>query len=189
MASINQLSGGEYSCLVSDANNCHTELITVELSEPAMPLLLDSASVIDNYVCNDSSGSVTLSVSGGTPGYQFLWNTGDSNEILENLAEGQYECTITDENGCFFNTGSFIINSPPNDLNLMSDSTPENAGFGDGTATVTPSGGTPPYDYSWDENAASQTDSTATNLMSGTYEVTVSDASGCISTAANDITV
>ena len=82
-ASINQLSGGEYSCLVSDANNCHTELINVELSEPAMPLMLDSATVIDNFICNDSSGSVTLFVSGGTPGYQFLWNTGDNSEIIE----------------------------------------------------------------------------------------------------------
>src|SRR3990172_1154556 len=53
-------------------------------------------------------------------------------------------------------------------------------GENDGSATVTPSGGTPAYTYSWNTNPV-QTDSTATGLTAGFYNVTVTDAAGCIS--------
>jgi len=50
-----------------------------------------------------------------------------------------------------------------------------------GTATATPNG-VSPYQYSWNTSPA-QTTQTATNLPAGTYTVTVTDASGCVSTA------
>ena len=52
-------------------------------------------------------------------------------------------------------------------------------GSSDGEATVTPTGGTPPYSFSWDANATNQTDSIATGLTAGSYDVTVADANGC----------
>lgn len=56
------------------------------------------------------------------------------------------------------------------------------AGNADGTATATPSGGTPPYNYYWSPSA--QTTSTIVNLAPGTYCVTISDANGCTATTA-----
>ncbi len=56
------------------------------------------------------------------------------------------------------------------------------AGANDGTATVNPSGGTPPYTYGWNTNLGIQTTSTATGLSAGTFTVTVTDANGCILT-------
>ena len=53
----------------------------------------------------------------------------------------------------------------------------------DGTATVIPSGGTAPYTYQWDGNAANQTTLTAVNLCPGTYSVIVYDSK------SNDITL
>jgi hypothetical protein len=55
-------------------------------------------------------------------------------------------------------------------------------GGNDGSATVTATGGTAPYTYSWNTNPV-QTGATASGLMAGTYTVTVTDAGGCVATA------
>ncbi len=187
MAMITQLSGGIYTCQVTDANNCITEEISVEIMEPEFPLTIDSTLIIDNFYCNDSTGSISLYLSGGTPLYSYNWNNGDSTSIIENLGEGSFDCTITDVNGCFLNSAEFFVESPLDDLDLNTNSTPETLGFSDGTATVIPIGGTPPYSYLWDDNAASQTDSTAVDLMTGTYEVTVTDFRGCTSVTTVEV--
>ena len=41
-----------------------------------------------------------MSVSGGTGGYEILWNTGDSEFELAGLEIGTYSATITDDNNC-----------------------------------------------------------------------------------------
>jgi PKD repeat protein len=70
------------------------------------------------------------------------------------------------------------VNALPN-LSSTS-STDETCATNDGTATVSPSGGSGSYTYLWDIAAASQTTPTATALAAGTYGVTVTDAvSGC----------
>ncbi len=186
-ATINQLSEGLYTCQVSDANNCIIEEISVEIIEPQAPLTLDSVLIIDNFYCNDSLGSVALYLNGGTPSYYFQWNNGDSTSTIENLEQGLYECTITDENGCFLNTEELFVDGPPDDLFLNTNSSPETIGFSDGTAIVIPSGGTTPYNYLWDDNAGSQMDSVAVDLMAGNYEVTVTDARGCFSIASVEV--
>ena len=68
---------------------------------------------------------------------------------------------------------TFKISSTPS---LSLSQTPINNG-NDGTATVSISGGVPPYTYAWNNNAGSS--STATNLSDTTYRVTVTDGSGC----------
>jgi len=51
-------------------------------------------------------------------------------------------------------------------------------GAADGTATVTPTGGTSAYTYAWSDSFG-QTGATATGLLAGTYTVTVTDANAC----------
>ncbi len=186
-ATISQLSGGIYICEVTDANNCITEEITIEITEPDSPLNLDSISIVDNINCNDSIGSITLYMSGGTPLYNFLWNNGGNTATIENLEEGFYECTITDQNGCFYNTDLFNVLGPLDDLELDTSSTPETLGASNGTATVAVNGGTPPYTFLWDSNTGFQVDSIAVDLTTGSYTVTVTDASGCTSVATVEV--
>jgi len=56
------------------------------------------------------------------------------------------------------------------------------SGLCDGTATVTASGGTPPYTYVWDGNTLNQTTQTAVGLCPGTYSVNVFDSLGTMTT-------
>ncbi|WP_424108311.1 SprB repeat-containing protein, partial [Pseudomonas viridiflava] len=55
-----------------------------------------------------------------------------------------------------------------------------------GSATVSATGGTGPYTYSWSPSGG--TAATATGLAAGTYTVTVTDANGCTATRAFTIT-
>lgn len=186
-SAITQLSGGIYICEVSDANFCVTEEIVVEIIEPDMPLNVDSVLVTDVFLCNDSTGSISVFMGGGTPEYNYLWSNGDTTGAIENLHPGFYEFTVTDQNGCFLNSETYQIDTPPDDIELVTGSTPETLGFSNGTATVEASGGTPPYIYQWDGNANSQIDPTATGLSTGAYEVTVTDARNCIAVASVEV--
>ena len=56
-----------------------------------------------------------------------------------------------------------------------------------GSATVSPSGGVPPYSYSWNSSPI-QTTQTATGLRAGVYTVTVTDSRGTMTTANATIT-
>ncbi len=64
-------------------------------------------------------------------------------------------------------------------LNLTSSSDVDNCGNNMATATATPGGGTAPYTYLWDAAAGNQTTQTATGLGAGTYNVVVTDNTGC----------
>lgn len=59
-------------------------------------------------------------------------------------------------------------------------------GMSNGTATVTPTGGTPPYSYFW--SPGGQTNGTASGLSVGSYTATVTDANSCVATTVVTIT-
>jgi PKD repeat protein len=71
-------------------------------------------------------------------------------------------------------TNYITVNAAPN-LTTTSQ-TGETCSGNDGTATVTPSGGSGTYSYLWDVAAANQTTATAAGLAAGTYNVVVTDA-------------
>jgi hypothetical protein len=92
------------------------------------------------------------------------------------LASGNYSVTITDGANCVFNT-NFNINQPDSITTTLTATITTDCNGNDGTATVTTTGGTPNYNYLWSNN---DNTSTATNLISGTHYVTVTDANNCI---------
>jgi gliding motility-associated-like protein len=103
------------------------------------------------------------------------------------MPPGNYVVTVTDANGCVA-TVNVTISEPPlltasiNQFNNVSC-----FGFNDGSATVTPAGGTPNYSYSWN-TVPVQTTQTASGMSPGNYVVTVTDSNGCVVTANITIT-
>ena len=170
------LTAGTYTVLVTDDNGC-TASTSVQITEPPV-LSLDAVST--DALCNQASdGEATVTPSGGTSPYSYLWDdpNGQTTATASNLLAGTYTPTVTDANGCTEEI-SITINEPPALVLDTEGTDPDCNDSGDGTATVTPSGGTAPYTYLWDD-PNNQTGSTATGLDGGTYTPTVTDANGC----------
>jgi PKD repeat protein len=115
------------------------------------------------------------------------WDFGDGSPLGNSQSPsytyttpGDYtaELTMTDGFGCDYVTTTLITILP--DITMDMDSAGVSC-FGDmdGTGTSTPTNGTGPYTYSWDDTG-NQTTATAAGLAPGAYVVTVTDNLGCI---------
>ncbi len=171
---INGLSAGTYTVYVTDSKGC-TTLNTVTINQPT-PLALTVTPV--NVSCRGANnGSATITVSGGTPGYTQTWSTGSTAASVSNLSPGTYYVIVRDSKNCA-QTVYFTITQPATFLTSTATQTNVSCfGGTNGTATVTGTGGTPGYTYSW--NSLGILGPTATNLSAGTYSVSISDSKGC----------
>ena len=168
------LSVGTYSVTVTDADGC-TGTFSDLVKQPPV---LTSTITPTNVNCNGgSNGSVNLSVGGGTSPYTFLWSTNATTQNISNLPAGNYSVIITDANGCTA-TNSVVVNQPTLLTSTINKTDVTCNGLCNGTATANPSGGTPPYFYSW-QTGPVQTTQTATGLCPATYNVNISDNNNC----------
>ncbi|MCB9330082.1 MAG: SprB repeat-containing protein [Lewinellaceae bacterium] len=177
---INGLFGDTYTVTVTDAGGC-TKTIAAIINEPD-PLY--ATGIKTNVSCNGAStGSIDLSVSGGTPGYSYSWSNlpgSPDPQGQSGLAAGTYTVTVTDFNGCT-TTASTTITQPPA-LNLSTNVTNVLcAGASTGSIDLTVSGGIPSYSYAWSNGPTSQDIS---GITAGTYTVTVTDINGCAKTTS-----
>jgi len=176
-ASISNLTPGNYSVTITDANNC-TLSKNFSITQPSA-VLAATTNKTDILCYGGNSGSAGVTVSGGTPGYSYVWNTGATTASISNLAPGSYSVTITDANNCTL-TKNVTITQPSAALSATTAQTDVQC-YGSGTATagVTVAGGTAPYTYLW---SSGQTTASISNIASGNYSVTVTDANNCILT-------
>ncbi|MBL4578484.1 MAG: T9SS type A sorting domain-containing protein, partial [Flavobacteriales bacterium] len=181
------LCAGTFDFAVEDANGC-SDTATVIITEPLA--LVASISGSNDASCNGvCDGDATGTATGGTAPYTYLWDDplAQTTATATNLCAGSYDFTVTDQNGCIHSV-TVVIGQPALLTSAMTDSTNNSCnGSCDGTATVTAAGGTAPYFYNWDAPGG-QTDTTATGLCAGIWTVEVTDADGCIDTAAVTIT-
>ncbi|WCM41013.1 glycine-rich protein [Flavobacterium sp. CBA20B-1] len=170
------LSAGTYSVLVTDhTGNTITENFTI--TEP--DALIATISQSTDITCNAASdGTATVSVAGGTAPYTYLWSNGMMNNMATNLNVGNYTVSITDANGC--KTTASVSIAQPTALAITGTATNISCfGQNDGAITVSASGAVAPYSYSWSNG---QSGTSLSNLSSGTYTVTITDANGCSKT-------
>lgn len=167
------LCPGTYTVQVTDASGCVVQQ-TVTVNEPTE--ISETAALTDTD-CGVCNGSATLTVSGGTGPYTYDWSNGDNTATATNLCAGTYDVDITDANGCTVTDQVSISSSGGPSGQNVAITPPSCPGACDGSATVTVSGGTPPYSYFWVTLPASG--STQNNLCAGHYIVQASDATGC----------
>ncbi|MBL0308417.1 MAG: gliding motility-associated C-terminal domain-containing protein [Bacteroidetes bacterium] len=127
-------------------------------------------------VCSGAStGSITAIVIGGTSPYSYSWNIGGSSPTKNNLAAGNYEVIITDAQNCHTTKSTVIAESPKMVLN-ESVTDVKCHGENSGSINIQSSGGTAPYSFLWSGGSTSQN---RTGLISGNYQLTVTDANSC----------
>ena len=175
---INQASN-TYTVTVTDFSGCSTTatyFIPTTTNNPSITL------TPVNATCGQNNGAVQLDVS--PPGsYTFSWSNGASSEDLSNLLADTYNVTVTDVNNCIATAGTVVLNNNVS-FSLSAVSDPN-------TSCLLPNGAinlsvNPPgaYIFAWTGGATTED---LFNLSGGTYNVTVTDAAMCTTTASFEV--
>jgi len=165
------LSAGQYFIQFSDSNgNVWIDTITVGAPDS----LTFSASIVNATSAIANDGSIDLTVTGGTPGYTYLWSNGATTEDISSLTSGNYCVTVTDTNGCLDSTCFFVDSSVVTVPMVVTNNISNLSCFGDssGAIDLTVTGGVPPYAFAWSTGATSED---LSGLSGGLYMVTITD--------------
>lgn len=164
-----------------------TYSVTLVISCPkdsiTLPVIVSNSSLPSSTSTTICSGATATLTAGG--GISYSWNTGaTTSSINVSPTSNTTYSVIVDNGGC---KDTIPMNVVVSGVVLTYSVTPANCfGSNDGTSTISASGGTSPYNYSWSSGG---TNATATGLSAGNYTVTVTDASGgCASTQTVNIT-
>ena len=175
MPTATNLSAGNYAVTVTDAAGCTATAIAT-LSQPS-PLTLNLISKTDVSCYGASDGSATISATGGNGNFSYQWSSGSVSAVAQGLSGLEYTITVTDMNGCTSTSSVTILEPSELTATILSENATCN-GFADGSAQVIPAGGISPYQFTW---SSGSTTSSVTNLLTGSYFITVTDANGCTS--------
>jgi hypothetical protein len=180
---ITNLSAGSYSLTVTDLNGCIVNGGPYSVTNSGGPNLDESNVVITNLLCDGTLGAISGITSSGT-GLIYSWSNGGGSTLdASGLAAGTYVLTVTDGNGCTYNSSPYVINPlVPFDMDLLGilvtqTSCTSNTGTVSGITIV---GGVNPV-VSWTNSAGTYSATTLDiiNLPFGTYTITASDDQGC----------
>ena len=175
------LSAGTYSILVQGSvSNCISSQ-NVTITQPTASLSLVALKA-DSVICNGGTALVTLTVSGGTSPYTYVWSANTSTISSATYLAGIYSVTINDDNGCSLPVQSFTVVEAPV-LSIASIlTTTTGCALSNGSATLTPLGGwSSSYTYMITDNTPSVISNTnsASGLSVGSYTAVITDALGC----------
>lgn len=165
---------GTYTLKVTNSQNGCTALDSLTIVQA--PPVTASVTQIVHVACNGTAtGSATVKPGGGNGAYVYAWSNGSNSATATGLSAGLYTVTVTDSDGC--SAGDVVLINQPSALQTIVNITHQTIfGLNNGTAGVSPSGGTTPYTYKWNTGALT---STIINLAPGSYTVTITDNKGC----------
>ncbi len=174
------LAAGTYTVTVRDALLSTFDVI-VTITQPASSVGGSITSQTDVLCFGSSTGSLTVTGSGGTSPYLYKLGAGSyqASGIFGTLAAGSYTVTVQDANLCTFDV-AVIITQPPVTLtgSIVSKTDISCNGSANGSVTIAGSGGTSPYTYSLN-GGTFQISGAFNGLTSATYTITVRDANLC----------
>jgi gliding motility-associated-like protein len=175
------LSAGTYTVTVTDAHQC-TVTVSATITQP---LALNHTTSVQNASCNHPNVSATITETGGTSPFSYVWSpSGGNGKTANNLAGGNYIVSVTDQHGCVDTVHVSIANSPGITATLTSNNV-SCFGGNNGSATVSVSVGTAPYTYAWTPSGG--TGATANGLTAGIYTVSITDSQQCTTTVTATI--
>lgn len=188
-AAINNLSGGTYIVVVTDANFCTS-------SDTTMLANVDPLSFSDTTLTNPScfgysNGGIALGVIGGTPVYSYTWSVPqapNSPVVPPLLPAGVYGVTVTDSQDCTL-TGEFTLIDPAAIAVITTSSAPVSCfGVCDGAATLQVNNGlNSDFTFSWEDGGS--TDSVRVDLCAGLTSVTITELSAAQCFTIHDVTI
>jgi hypothetical protein len=177
---ITSQTSGVKTVTVTDANSC-TSTKTVNINQPAA---LVTSTAVTNILCNgQNNGSATVTASGGTGSYTYLWSTAATTSVITGQTSGVKTVTVTDANNCT-STKSVSITQPAA-ISITPSQTNITCVNPLGTASVLVSGGSGGFTYTWSPSGGNA--ATAAGLTAGIYSCTTKDLNNC--TAMTSVTI
>ena len=185
---FNNLGAGTYTFTTKDKNGC-TSSNTVVISQPAVVSFTTAQTNINCF--GASTGSITVTGSGGTGTLQYSDNNGTSYQLsnfFSNLPSGNYTVIVKDANGCLSPSKIITITQPAAALtsSISAQTNVKCFGGSTGSVTVAAAGGTSTYSYTL--GGVTNTTGTFSALAAGTYTVNITDANGCTTVQSVTIT-
>jgi gliding motility-associated-like protein/uncharacterized repeat protein (TIGR01451 family) len=156
---------------------------TLAIGDPTTFILstppLNLSTTTTNIVCEQNTGTITLTATGGSQPLTYLWSNGQSNLIVDNLTEGNYTVTISGSTGCQVTTSASIL-SEQVDINtaIITQNIQCKDGENGAVEIVSSTGGYAPYRYALG-NGSFENNVQFSNLESGTYTLKTKDTFGC----------
>jgi hypothetical protein len=169
------LCAGNYSAVITSSIGC-TDTQTFTITEPSA---ITASVAVTNVSCFGlSNGSATITAAGGTGSYTYSWTPGGIGpDNISGLAPGTYSYMVWDANNCNI-SNTFTVTEPAILAATGSQSNVSCFGGNDGMATITPTGGTGAYTYTWTPGGSNS--QTVNNLSAGTYICDIADANNCM---------
>lgn len=183
--SLTDVVAGTYQLVITDDVG-NLFIGEYSITEPTA-VILATSTVLNNLCFGQALGALTVDVTGGVGPYTYSFNGGPSQaeNFIANQSAGNYECMVTDANGCIFNAGTYTINEPAAlqaaDIQVVNPTNEENT---NGSISLSVTGGIEPYTITWSNGA---TGDTLQGLIPGSYTYLITDANGCTLASADPI--
>lgn len=181
---LTNLEDGLYVATLTNTADC-SDTVVVNINDIVAfniePMLIQPS-------CNGGEdGAINLQIGTNNP-VTITWENPDSTRTsLTNIGQGNYAVTVVDNLGC---QQDMVIELTELELELAAAAGIQNptcSGLADGVIQVALTNGTAPYTYSWADDDVTNNQDTRTNLMAGTYEVTITDQANCTSVTSFDL--
>ncbi len=170
---LTNIVAGTYNLIVTDSQACSKNL-SVTITQSAEIKVTYSTTPILCYGANNAS--ITATISGGIPPYQYTWSNLATTLNQTNLSAGDYTILVTDNAGCkksqtitIPDAPIFTVNPVKKDISCF--------GAHDGSIALNLVGGKAPITLVWSDGSTSGL--TRNNLGAGTYTATISDGTPC----------
>lgn len=172
------LSAGNYNLTVTDAKGL-SATSSIEITEPKQINL--TAKVDAPASTGNADGKATATAKGGTGSLTYKWDNGETTPTATKLGPGTHSVTATDANSCSVSaTVSITENILPLSVSISQEKEVKCAGEKTGALKAEASGGKGPFKFAWTGGEQAET---LANLGAGSYDVTLTDATGATATA------
>lgn len=171
------LANGVYSAIVTDSMTCTDTLQIILNDENGPQITIDSSSIMAVSCFGVQDGAASISVSGATAPYTYLWSNGEQTATADSLWAGVDTVIVTDAQSCVSRAIVTIEGPLPLAISALIQDI-SCYGSMDGSLEIIANGGNGGFQFHWDAPSLSDS-SLVGNLPPGTYPLSIIDSNGC----------